>query len=198
MLNHCRSTPLRFLRPYLAPFFSQTKQHLAIHFTLCALSFASFSLFYATLMLRSRWSVASFSAFTSFFMVLCATLQVLASFNDVRYRYYAPGEAPAAALPSNGTTSSSNVLIPIPNKYEDTMDTLYSIGLGTLSLVGVGVFPMCYRAAWTPFVVPLVYLVVTGAYPQPLERFLQVSLLNFLLLLQVRAGRTPRASARRN
>ena len=146
------------------------------------------ALYSIIILLRSRWSVASFSAFTSFFMVLSATLQVLASFNDVRYRYYAPGEAPASALPLaiNGT-SSTNILIPIPNEYDDTLDTVYILGLGSLSMAGFGIYPMSARAAWKPFVVPLVYLIVSGAWPQPLVRFLQVSLPHVLLLLQVSA-----------
>ena len=155
--------------------------------TLFSLAVTCIVLFFATIMLRSRWSVASFSAFTSFFMVLSATLFVLASFNDVRYRYYAPGEAPGTALPPNGTATSASVLIPIPDEYDDALDLPYLFGLGSLSLVGVGIYPMSARAAWKPYVVPLVYLIVTGAWPQPLVRFLQVSLSHVLLLLQVRA-----------
>ena len=137
-------------------------------------------------MLRSRWSVASFSAFTSFIMVLVATLQVLASFNDVRHRTYAPGEAPDTAPPPNGTTN-----VVISTEYDDTLDAMYVVGLGSMSMVGVGIYPAWSRAAWTPFVVPLVYLIVSGAWPQPLERFLQVSLSHFLMLLQVRDGADP-------
>ena len=159
---------------------------MAFHLSLFSISIAFMALYFVVIMRRSRWSVASLSAFTSFIMVLTATLQVLASFNDVRYRYYAPGEAPTSALPLalNGT-SSANVLIPIPDEYDDTMDTLYVVGLGSLSMAGFGIYPMSARVAWTPYVIPLVYLVVTGAYPQPLERFLQVSLSHVLLLLQV-------------
>ena len=135
-------------------------------------------------MLVRRWSVASFSAFTSFFMVLTATLQVLASFNEVWHRYYEPGEAPANTLLTNATSS---LVIPIPDEYDDTLDLLYVAGVASLSLMGAGIYPSWSRSAWTPYIVPVVYLVVSGAWPQPRERFLQVSLLHVLMLLQVRS-----------
>ena len=74
----------------------------------------------------------------------------------------------------------------IPDEYDDTLDTFYVMGLGNLSMVGIGIFPLWSRAAWTPFLVPLIFLIVTGAVPQPLTRFLQVSLPHVLLLTQVR------------
>ena len=81
--------------------------------------------------------------------------------------------------------------MPISDEYDDTIDALYVVGLGALSLSGVGIYPMSARAAWTPYIVPLIYLIVSGAWPQPLERFLQVSLSHVLMLLQVRAGADP-------
>ena len=187
------SPPFEGLPPPLASSYTicmiqQPKQNLTFHLTFLALSTTCLALFFIIIMLRSRWSVASFSAFTSFFMVLTATLQVLTSFNEVWHRYYAPGEAPANTLLTNATSSP---VIPIPDEYDDTLDLLYVTGVASLSLMGAGIYPAWSRLAWTPYVVPLVYLVVSGAWPQPLERFLQVSLLHVLMLLQVRAGEDP-------
>ena len=126
---------------------------------------------------------------TSHFHRPSSSFKVLASFNDVRNRYYAPEDVPSWAIPpaTNGT-SPSPAPVMIPDEYNDTLDTLYVIGLGNLSMVGIGIFPLWSRAAWTPFLVPLIYLIVTGAVPQPPARFLQVSLSHVLLLTQVRGG----------
>ena len=53
----------------------QPKQHLAFHLTFFATAFAFIVLFVVTITLRTRWSVASFSAFASFIVVLTSTLQ---------------------------------------------------------------------------------------------------------------------------
>ena len=156
------------------------RQHVVFHVTHFVLSGACTALFVAVISLRARWSVASFSTATTLCVVLSATLLVLASFTDVRNRFYASGEAPASML----LPAATNTMI--PNEYDDTLDLLYVLGLGTLSMVGVGVYPATPRAAWALYVTPLVYLLVSGAWAQPLERFLQVSLSHVLMLTQVR------------
>ena len=133
---------------------------------------AILSTFLLSIMLLPRWSVASFTAFTSFTMVIVSTLFVLAGFNDINnHRYSAPGAEPTPVL--------------IPTEYDDTSDTLFLLGMFSMSCVALGIFPAWYRAAWKPFIVPLVYLVVAGAFPQPRERFLQVSMSRVLMLLQM-------------
>jgi len=141
-----------------------------------------------SVMLRSRWSVRSLSVVTSFTMVAAASSMVLANFNDVENRLYPPGAAPAPAFPPAPGPNRPAPSGAIPGEYDDTFDTLYTLGLGCMSLGSLGIYPMWSRTAWTPYLVPLIYLVVAGAYPQPLERFLQVSLSHVLLLLQVGAG----------
>ena len=47
-------------------------------------------------------------------------------------------------------------------------------------------WPLWRTYAWAPFFVPLVYLVATAAYPQPVSRFLKVSLLHTFIIFEVR------------
>ena len=56
----------------------------------------------------------------------------------------------------------------------------------TLSLSGSGAFPMAPRYSWGLFFVPSAWLVASGGWPQPRDRFLQVSLLLTFLLMQVK------------
>jgi len=53
------------------------------------------------------------------------------------------------------------------------------------------ILPMLACTAWTPFVVPAVWLVASGIYSQPVERFLAVSLLNCFVLTLVRTAGPP-------
>ena len=48
-------------------------------------------------------------------------------------------------------------------------------------------FPVAPRDAWSPFVVPAVYLLANGLWSQPLARFLKAALLNTFLLLVMAA-----------
>ena len=121
-------------------------------------------------------------------MMVVTTMIALCGFSAVTNRYSAPGDEPALAPAANASAPLPTVgtAVLIPNEYDDSMDTLYIFSMGSMSMAALGVYPAWSRAAWAPFAVPLIYLTVTGAYPQPLERFLQVSLSHVLLLSQVR------------
>ena len=50
----------------------------------------------------------------------------------------------------------------------------------------ISFWPLCLSHAWVPLCVPAIYAAASAVWGQPAGRFLQVSLLNTYVILQVR------------
>ena len=66
----------------------------------------------------------------------------------------------------------------------------FYVGVFFLSAISLGAFPMTAGWAWSPFLVPLLYVSIVGAWVgiwgSPIVLFYEIALLHTFLLLQVR------------